>query len=179
MFHSPEEALAVAFTITELPIEPKNATQLIVEALRERYGLQIRRLPSGLTPHDWHAQAVMVLKFAERTLASRPDLWRAILAEYSPRIDGALAIQAVANDLVPGLSAEERVLADMLVMRQFRRKPALEDIADRFGVSRQTVGRRERFWREQIAPLRRAAMQQLEEPMREAGLLEKSSSVYA
>jgi hypothetical protein len=176
MFHSPEEALAVAFTITELPIEPKNATQLIVEALRERHGLEMRRPPSGLTPHDWHVQAVMVLKFAERTLASRPDLWRAILAEYSPRIDGALAIQAVANELVPGLNAEERVLADMLVMRQFRRKPALEDIAGRFGVSRQTVGRRERFWREQIGQLRRAAMQCLEDPMRQAGLLEKSSA---
>ena len=176
MFHSPEEALAVAFTITELPIEPKNATQLIVEALRERYGLEMRRLPSGLTPHDWHAQAVMVLQFAQRTLASRPDLWRAILAEYSPRVEGALAIQAVADELVPGLSAEERVLADMLVMRQFRRRPALQDIAGRFGVSRQTVGRRERFWREQIGLLRRAAMQALEDPMRQAGLLEKSSA---
>ena len=173
MFHSPEEALAVAFTMTELPIEPKNATQLIVEALRERYGLQMRRVPTGLTPHDWHAQAVMVLEFTKRTLASRPDLWRAILAEYSPRVEGARAIQEVTDSLMTGLTAEERLLADALIMRQFRGKPALEDIAARFRVSRRTVSRRERWWQEQVAPMRRQAMQMLEEPMERVVLIEK------
>ncbi|GGX32697.1 hypothetical protein GCM10007242_44550 [Pigmentiphaga litoralis] len=175
MFHSPEEALAVAFTITELPIEPKNATQLIVEALRERYGLQMRRVPTGLTPHDWHAQAVMVLEFTKRTLIKRPDLWNAIVAEYSPRVDGALAIQAVTGMLLPGLGSEERLLADLLVMRQFRGRPSLETIAVHFSVSRRTVGRRERYWKEQVGPLRQRALQMLVAPMVEAGLVDTTS----
>jgi hypothetical protein len=173
MFHSPEEALAVAFTMTELPIEPKNATQLIVETLRERHGLQVRRMPTGLTPHDWHAQAVMVLQFTKRTLAARPDLWRAIVAEYSSGIEGTRAIQKVTDTLVSGLTAEERLLADLLIMRQFRGRPALDAIAGSFGLSRRTLARRERWWREQVAPLRMQAMQMLEEPMLRAGLLEK------
>jgi hypothetical protein len=44
--------LAVAFTVIELPIEPENATQLIVEALRERCRLEMCRPSTGLTPHD-------------------------------------------------------------------------------------------------------------------------------
>lgn len=172
MFTSPEHALAVAFTIVELPIEPKNATQLIVEALRERHGLATAGIPSGLTPHDWHAQAVMVLQFSKRVLASRPDLWRAILAEYSQRVEGAMAIQEVSSELMQGLTERERLAADMLIMRQFRGRPALERIADQFDVSRRTLARRERWWREQIAPLRRQAIDVLSGPMVKAGLLD-------
>ncbi|KAG1218274.1 hypothetical protein G6F68_021614 [Rhizopus microsporus] len=51
------------------PIEPKNPTQLICEALQERFDVEYeRKALSGLTPHDWHAQAVFTVKVMERTL---------------------------------------------------------------------------------------------------------------
>jgi hypothetical protein len=81
MFDCPEHALAVAFAITELPIEPKSATLLIIEALEARFGVGKVKLPTGLSPHDWHAQAVMALSFTEKTLKGAPMMWTAVVAE--------------------------------------------------------------------------------------------------
>lgn len=176
MFSSPEHALTVAFAVVELPIESKNATQLIVEALRERYGMEAPRVPTGLSPHDWHAQAVMVIQFTKRVLADRPDLLRAIMAEYCHNIEGALAIQAVSNDMAADLTGEERLLADLLVMRQFRRLPRMRDLADRFDVSERTLSRRERWWREEVAKLREQAVAALAHPMQSVGLIDAAAA---
>ncbi len=68
-FSCPEHAIAVAYLMLAMPIEPKNPTQLICEALRDRFDATYeRRELSGLSPHEWHAQAVFIVKLLERTL---------------------------------------------------------------------------------------------------------------
>ena len=171
-FHSPEHCLTVAFAFAELRIEPKNATAAVIDSMRAKAGQQlVLRPPSGMSQHEWHAQAVMALTFAERTLSSHPLLWQAILAEYCHGVKGALAIQAVGEHLAPGLEGRDRLLADMLIMRQFRGRPRLRDLADRFDMSKDTVARRGAMYREPVRQLRDAAVQRLIVPMEEAGLI--------
>lgn len=42
MFAWPEHAIAVAYLMLAMPIEPKNPTQLVCEALRERFDVGVR-----------------------------------------------------------------------------------------------------------------------------------------
>jgi hypothetical protein len=177
MFDCPEHALAVAFAITELPIEPKSATLLIIEALEARFGVGKVKLPTGLSPHDWHAQAVMTLSFTEKALASAPILWAAVVAEYSSGVRGARAIQEVSSYLVPKAESTERLVTDYLIMRTFRRKPSLRDIADHFGLSASTIGRKERAMHPAINQLRQRAMDMLRDPMEESGLVLSTTTV--
>ena len=171
-FHSPEHCLTVAFAFAELRIEPKNATAAVIDSMRSKAGqLKDLRPPSGMSQHEWHAQAVMALMFAERTLSPHPMLWQAILAEYCHGVKGALAIQAVGEHLAPGLEGRARLLADMLIMRQFRGRPRLRDLADQFDVSMPTISRQGRQYQEPVRQLRDAAIQRLLAPMEEAGLV--------
>lgn len=171
MFDCPEHALSVAFTITELPIEPKSATLLVVQALEERYGVGKVKLPTGLSPHDWHAQAVMTMSFASTALTHYPVLWSTAVAEYSTGYAGALAIQEVSNHIAPDLPGADRLLTDLLVMRIMRRKPKLRDLADSFNLSPQTIARRERDLKPAISQLRRRMVDELRGPMEQSGLV--------
>jgi len=107
----------------------------------------------------------------ERTLAPHPMLWHAVLAEYCHGVKGALAIQAVGEHVAPGLEGRDRLLADMLIMRQFRGRPRLRDMADRFDVSMATLSRQGRQYQEPVRQLRDAGIQRLIGPMEEAGLV--------
>lgn len=171
MFDCPEHALSVAFTITELPIEPKSATLLVVQALEERYGVGRVKLPTGLSPHDWHAQAIMTMSFAQAALAHQPMLWTTAVAEYSTGYAGALAIQEVSSYIAPDLPGADRLLTDLLVMRIMRRKPRLRDLADSFNLSPQTIGRRERDLRPAVSALRQRLVDGLLGPMQQSGLV--------
>jgi len=65
-FACAEHAIAVAYLMLAMPIEPKNPTQLICEALRDRFDATYeRRELSGLSPHEWHAQAVFIVKLLD------------------------------------------------------------------------------------------------------------------
>lgn len=176
MFKSPEHCLTVCFAVIERRIEPKNATQVVVESMRANSGAHAdTRTPTGMTPHDWHAQAAMALQFVRRELEAHPLLWDAIVAEYSTGVPGALAVQAIANYLVPDLDGTERLLTDMLVMRLFRGMPALRDMEQHFGVPKSTLHRREREHTDAVRTLREQAMDRLRGPMQECGLLGQMS----
>lgn len=171
MFRSTEHALAVAYWLLALPIEPKSPTQLIVEMLRERFDVTYeRRLPTGLTPHDWHAQAVMVVSMVERELAGEPLLLAAVRAEYSTGVEMARAIQQVTDYVAPGAGADHLVV-DMLVMRLFQRRPTLMAISDQFDIPKTTLLRRERALREKVGGLRDRVLARLDGPMVRCGLV--------
>jgi len=171
MFDCPEHALAVAFAIIELPIEPKSATLLVVQALEERYGAGIVKLPSGLSPDDWHAQAVFTLSIARRALKPHPMLWEVVEAEYHKGYPGALAIQTVSEHIKGAADSRERLLADVLVMRIMRRKPVLRTISDNFDMSLSVLSREERKLRGPISALRQRAIDALRAPMEIGGLV--------
>lgn len=171
MFDCPEHALAVAFAIIELPIEPKSATLLVVQAMEERYGVGIVKLPTGLSPHDWHAQAVFTLQMARRALAPYSMLWEIVEAEYHTGVAGALAIQKVSAHIRAAADSRARLLNDLLVMRIMRRKPVLRHISDEFDVPMSTLWREERKLHGPVADLRQRAIDLLRPVMEARGLV--------
>lgn len=169
-FRSPEHALSVAYAFAALRIEPRNATAAVIDSLVQRRA----RTPSpmdGMSQHDWHAQAVFVRNLAERVLSPHPLLWHVVLAEFSHDVPGALALQAVSDELGQGLDGRERVLADALIVHVLMGRPRLSLIADTFGVPRNTVTRHAKRWREDLGRLRMQALARLHDPMIEAGLV--------
>lgn len=176
MFMSVEHALMVSFTIAGYPIEPKNATQSIVEALEERFGQRAPRLPSGLSPHDWHAQSVMTLQLTRRALDHGP-LWTVVQAEYDGGLSGARAVQAVADMIRPEvLAGRDRLLTDALTMRVFRGRPRMRDLADSFDLSTGRLTRMQREMSEKVAPWRTQAIGRLHPAMEKAGLLQQETA---
>lgn len=165
-FVTPEHCLRVAFAFQQMNIEPKNATAVVIDSLKERLGLRTR---SDMTQHDWHAQAVMALSFAERILSPHPMMWEVVLAEYSWGIDGAKAVQAISEHVDP--DADNRFLADMIVMRSLRGKPSGRMIAASYGVSRSTVDRATSRYSRSLEPMQKLALEILRGPMQEVGLI--------
>lgn len=87
-FACAEHAIAVAYLKLALPIEPKNPTQMVCEALRERFDATYdRKALSGLSPHEWHAQAVFIVKLMERTLGNSIG-FHLLRAQYATGLGG-------------------------------------------------------------------------------------------
>lgn len=172
MFRSPEHALAVCYWMLALPIEPKNATQMIIEMLRERFDVDYEpRELSGLTPHDWHCQASMTISFVERSLADKPLLLAAVRAEYSTGVEMAHALQRVSDHVCHGMGkSAEPLVYDALVGNLIRKRPALRTISDKFDIPKSTLGRWLDKLKEPVGRVRHQAIMQLEPLMVEAGL---------
>lgn len=172
-FRSPEHCLAVAFAFQQLRIEPRNATSLVIEILRARRGMQsdFDRVPSDLSQHEWHAQAVMAVSFVRRTLEGSPLLWQAVQAEYSHGVDGALAVQAISNHADPDAQGRERLITDALTANLLRGTPRYREIADRFDISLDALSRRSKAIRGTVLGLRDRAIDSLMGPMEESGLI--------
>ncbi|KAG1258992.1 hypothetical protein G6F66_014523 [Rhizopus arrhizus] len=114
------------------PIEPKNPTQLICEALQERFDVEYeRKALSGLTPHDWHAQAVFTVKVMERTLGKGVG-FHILHAQYGTGEEGAASARHVSEWLNPEAPADsrEREVTDMLTAHILRGRPRLRDLCD-------------------------------------------------
>ncbi|RPV65516.1 hypothetical protein [Pseudomonas aeruginosa] len=123
MFQSTEQALAVAYWMFEHQPGPKSSTAMVIDGLRERFDRSfIEHLPSGLSPHEWQAQAVMTVRFAQRQLAARPP-------------------------------------------------SSIREIERLSGLSKSTLHRWDKEWRERVVALLRQALQRLEEPMAEVGIV--------
>lgn len=84
MFQSTEQALAVAYWMFEHQPGPKSSTAMVIDGLRERFDRSfIEHLPSGLSLHEWQAQAVMTVRFAQRQLAAHPLELAVVRAEFA------------------------------------------------------------------------------------------------
>lgn len=138
-FACAEHAIAVAYLMLAMPIEPKNPTQLICEALRDRFDATYeRRELSGLSPHEWHAQAVFIVKLMERTLGDSIG-FHLLRAQYASGLEGAESARAVSEWLNPVAEGSERLVTDMLVCRMLRGRPRIRDLSDRFDVPKSTL----------------------------------------
>lgn len=159
MFKTPEHALTVAYAFESLRIEPKNATARVVDSLRARRGTHTDagKIPSDLSQHEWHAQAAIIRQRVECALKGEPMLLCAVLAEYSHGVDGAVAIQEISQHLQPDLKGSDRLLCDLIVMRELRGGKSMRDIAGMLGVSKSLVEKRRKKVVASIADLRKRA----------------------
>jgi len=172
-FSCPEHAIAVAYLMLAMPIEPKNPTQLICEALRERFDATYeRKALSGLTPHDWHAQAVFVTKIVARTLGDGIG-FHILQAQYGTGEEGAASARRVSEWLnaEPADDTRERELTDLLVANILRGRPRIRDLSDRFDVPKSNIGRLASAYRVLIEGARRAALCRLDIQMRAAAIV--------
>ena len=68
MYQTAEHAVESSLRLLALPIAPTSATAVVIDALRRHFDdTYLEHESSGYTKHDWHANAVMVIKQAERT----------------------------------------------------------------------------------------------------------------
>lgn len=170
-FSCPEHAIAVAYLMLAMPIEPKNPTQLVCEALRERFDVEYeRKALSGLTPHEWHAQAVFIVKLMERTLGDSVG-FHILRAQYGTGLEGAESARAVSEWLNPSAKGRERLVTDMLVCRMLRGRPRIRELADRFDVPKSTVHDALRAYRVLTRFEKDRALEELECAMLHAGVV--------
>jgi len=172
-FSCPEHAIAVAYLMLAYPIEPKNPTQLICEALQERFDVEYeRKALSGLTPHDWHAQAVFTVKVMERTLGTGIG-FHILHAQYGTGEEGAASARQVSLWLNPeaAIESRERQLVDLLVTNILRGRPRIRDLSDLFDVPKSNIGRLATAYRVLIEGARRAALKRLDIRMRDAEIV--------
>lgn len=129
-FSCPEHAIAVAYLMLAMPIEPKNPTQLVCEALRERFDVEYeRKALSGLSPLEWHAQAVFIVKLMERTLGDSVG-FHILRAQYGTGEQGAASARRISEWLNPEAPADgrEREVTDLLAAHILRGRPWLRDL---------------------------------------------------
>jgi hypothetical protein len=172
-FSCPEHAIAVAYLMLAYPIEPKNPTQLICEALQERFDVEYeRKALSGLTPHDWHAQAVFTVKVMERTLGKGVG-FHILHAQYGTGEAGAASARHVSEWLNPEAPADsrEREVTDMLTAHILRGRPRLRDLCDRFDLPYSALQRPASAYRVLVEGARRAALKRLDIQMRDADIV--------
>ncbi len=162
-FSCPEHAIAVAYLMLAYPIEPKNPTQLICEALQERFDVEYeRKALSGLTPHDWHAQAIFIVKLLERTLGEGIG-FHTLRAQYGTGEEGAVSARRVSEWLNPEAPADsrEREVTDLLTAHILRGRPRLRDLCDRFDLPYSALQRPASAYRVLVEGARRAALHRL------------------
>ncbi|QDJ52824.1 hypothetical protein [Bordetella hinzii] len=172
-FSCPEHAIAVAYLMLAYPIEPKNPTQLICEALQERFDATYeRKALSGLTPHDWHAQAVFTVKALERALGNSVG-FHILRAQYGTGEEGARSARRVSEWLNPGAAwdSREREFTDLLVGNLLRGRPRIRDLSDRFDLPKSNIGRLASAYRVLVHGARRAALLRLDHRMRQDGIV--------
>lgn len=178
-FACAEHAIAVAYLMLAMPIEPKNPTQLICEALQERFDVEYeRKALSGLTPHDWHAQAVFIVKLVERTLGDGIG-FHLLRAQHATGLEGAESARAVSEWLNPVGEGRERLVTDMLVCRMLRGRPRIRDLSDRFDVPKSTLHDVLQAYRQLIEPERETAIGRLEVVMTDAGIVLSAAATPA
>lgn len=172
-FSCSEHAVAVAYLMLALPIEPKNPTQLVCEALQELFDATYeRKALSGLTPHDWHAQAVFTLKVLERTLGDSIG-FHILRAQYGTGGEGAFSARQVSRWLNPDAADgdRERELTDLLVGNILRGRPRLRRLCDQYNLPYSALQRPASAYRVLVEGTRRAALLRLDMRMREAGIV--------
>ncbi|EJO31721.1 hypothetical protein [Achromobacter marplatensis] len=169
-FACAEHAIAVAYLMLAMPIEPKNPTQLICEALRDRFDATYERKELSGLPHEWHAQAVFIVKLMERTLGKSIG-FHLLRAQHATGLEGAESARAVSEWLNPVGEGRERLVTDMLVCRMLRGRPRIRDLSDRFDVPKSTLHDVLQAYRRLVRPQREEALLSLARAMSCAGVV--------
>lgn len=176
-FACAEHAIAVAYLMLALPIEPKNPTQMVCEALRERFDATYdRKALSGLSPHEWHAQAVFIVKLMERRLGNSIG-FHLLRAQHATGLEGAESARKVLEWLNPVGEGRERLVTDMLVCRMLRGRPRIRDLSDRFNVPKSTLHDVLQTYRKLTGSEKEAALACVESTMGESGIVVRQREV--
>lgn len=199
MFHSPEHALYVAMLVQQWRIEPRNATAAICEQLRRNKlgeAGAAGQLPD-MTPHDWHAQAVMTERTARRVLGSSSLEWAAIFASIGPADrtvditapgydergefgevthhvnEFALRVSMLADHVRPVANMRDDMALDLVVQRQIGRGQHIKqaDIAQTFGLSERQYFRVLGRIREPLRDLLSRAYRRLDDEFERTGIV--------
>lgn len=172
MFQCPEHALSVAYGISSLPIEPKNATQMVIDMLRERFdATYLPKEFSGLTPHDWHAQAAFIIRFVEDTLSNAPVLLAVARTQFAHSVTLGDGAAVLSRHLGPQLQGVDRLASEYLVVRLCKGTPSLQAIVGGLNVDKFALIRWQNKWRGEVELLRQRLTDVLDGPMRDAGLV--------
>ncbi|VFR43571.1 hypothetical protein ANT2_1652 [plant metagenome] len=133
---------------------------------------------TGLTPHDWHAQAVFITNLLARTLGDGIG-FHVLRAQYGSGEDGAVSARRVSLWLNPEAAEEsrERELTDLLVTNILRGTPRLRRLSDLFDLPYSAIQRAGSAYRILIEAKRRAALGRLDIRMRDAGYLSDQKAV--
>ena len=156
MYQSVDQALAAAYKLWAVRIEPLNNTAQIMDWCANKGVLQGG---SDLTQHEHHANAAMIISRVERVLN------RFELAAVEMQYTGGLKADGIV-DLTAFIEQENRgvnlLICDDLLMNLFCGKPKKIVIQDKYDLSKATVWRQQKQIRRSIALLLNSAICKLE-----------------
>ena len=139
--------------------------------MRDRFNATYeRRELSGLSPHEWHAQAVFIVKLMERTLGNSIG-FHLLRAQHATGLEGAESARAVSEWLNPLAEGRERLVTDMLVCRMLRGRPRIRDLSDKFDVPKSTLHDVLLAYRRLVESSRDASLSDLEAAMGDARIV--------
>lgn len=165
MYRNTDEALRDAYRFGSLRIEPQNNTAQICRWIESK-GVPPAR--SGLTQHEWHANAAMIQARVERLLT--PAELAVIELHYTggQKQDGIIDITAHIERENAGANL---LLCDDLLGNIFTGRPYREEIQDRYGICRRTFFYKSKKVRKTVNALFAAALLKLETEFEQAGII--------
>ena len=155
-FATTEQALQYAYKLLALNIEPKGNTLSVLEHLQGIIGKG-----QGLTQHEHHANAVMIIRRAESKLNHIECA--VIRCQYSADLSGIIDLTAYIEQRNCGINL---LICDNLLTNIFIGRPRLVDIQDRYDLSKATLWRYKRMLRQSIAQIEQLAMMKIDEELR-------------
>ncbi|GMQ50357.1 hypothetical protein LST1_06450 [Neisseria elongata] len=165
MYRNTDEALRDAYRFGSLRIEPQNNTAQICRWIESR-GVPPAR--SGLTQHEWHANAAMIQARVERLLT--PAELAVIELHYTggQKQDGMIDITAYIEAQNKGANL---LLCDDLLGNIFTGRPRISAIQDKYDLSRATAFRKLHRTKRIVAFLYNTVMLKIEDEFIKAGIV--------
>ena len=169
MYQSVDQALAAAYKLWAVRIEPLNNTAQIMDWCANKGVLQGG---SDLTQHEHHANAAMIISRVERVL-NRFEL-AAVELQYTGglKADGIVDLTALIEEQNKGVNL---LICDDLLMNLFTGTPGRMQIQDKYDFSERTFHRQKNKIKKLIAELLNSAICKLEIEFEKSKIIMPSS----
>lgn len=169
MYQSVDQALAAAYKLWAVRIEPLNNTAQIMDWCANKGVLQGG---SDLTQHEHHANAAMIISRVERVL-NRFEL-AAVELQYTGglKADGIVDLTALIEEQNKGVNL---LICDDLLMNLFTGTPGRMQIQDKYDFSERTFHRQKNKIKKSIAELLNSAICKLEIEFEKSKIIMPSS----
>lgn len=169
MYQSVDQALAAAYKLWAVRIEPLNNTAQIMDWCANKGVLQGG---SDLTQHEHHANAAMIISRVERVL-NRFEL-AAVEMQYTGglKADGIVDLTALIEEQNKGVNL---LICDDLLMNLFTGTPGRMQIQDKYDFSERTFHRQKNKIKKSIAELLNSAICKLEIEFEKSKIIMPSS----
>lgn len=141
IYKSAEHAVGASLFILSTDIGVGNPTGMVIDAMRRLFDASyLRKEASGLTQHDWHANAQFVVNRAVRALGKHSLGWSSILVRCGDRFNDDVKMAAAI--LADGISSTlPPHVTEALVWNVQTNRPTLREIEDKYSVSKSVLGR--------------------------------------